>query len=88
VTYAVILLGLPVWMARWQEGQTTRVFLRMAAMSCAHSGWDIIAAVQPRPGAPGYTIAKLPAGHYIVASPLGTPPNFAGGRVALELDVR
>jgi len=32
-------------------------------------------------------VAKLPAGHYIVASPLGTPPQFAGGVATAELDV-
>jgi hypothetical protein len=49
---------------------------------------DIVTAAQPRAGKPGYTIAKLPAGHYIVASPLGTPPTFAGGITATELDLR
>jgi len=49
---------------------------------------DIITGIQPQGDKPGYTVAKLPAGHYIVASPLGTPPDFAGGTAAIELDVR
>jgi hypothetical protein len=49
---------------------------------------DIVTGVQPITGKPGYAIAKLPAGHYIVASPLGTPPQFAGGTAAADFDVR
>jgi hypothetical protein len=32
------LAGCPAWMAWWQGVQTTRVFLRMVAMRCAHAG--------------------------------------------------
>jgi hypothetical protein len=36
--YDVRAAGCAAWMAWWQEGQTTRVFLRILAMSCAHAG--------------------------------------------------
>src|ERR1019366_2314545 len=37
--YSVDLaVGCCAWMARWQAVQTTRVFLRILAMSCAHAG--------------------------------------------------
>jgi hypothetical protein len=32
------LAGCPAWTAWWQGMQTTRVFLRMVAMRCAHAG--------------------------------------------------
>ncbi len=49
---------------------------------------DILTGVQPVGDQPGYSIVRLPAGHYILASPLGRPPDFRGGTAVTELDVR
>jgi hypothetical protein len=35
---------------------------------------------------PGYAGADLSAGHYVLLSPLGTPPEFAG-TIGAEFDV-
>ena len=40
---------------------------------------DVLATVQPAGSqSPGYAVVQLSAGHYIVASPIGTPPKFTG----------
>ncbi|ABW14762.1 hypothetical protein Franean1_5407 [Parafrankia sp. EAN1pec] len=48
---------------------------------------DIVTGVQPLAGQPGYGVTELPAGRYVVVSPLGAPPQFAGFATA-DLDVR
>jgi hypothetical protein len=48
---------------------------------------DVVAAVQPGPGAPtGYGTADLAAGKYLVVSPIGAPPAFTG-TAATEITV-
>ncbi|WP_232425327.1 hypothetical protein [Pseudofrankia inefficax] len=48
---------------------------------------DIRAVAQPTSDQPAYTVRNLPAGSYIVSSPLGTPPNFDGGTAAVAFRV-
>ncbi len=49
---------------------------------------DVLAAVQPAgTQSPGYAVVQLTTGHYIVASPLGTPPKFTG-TLAETIEVR
>jgi hypothetical protein len=48
---------------------------------------DVVAEAQPgADGSTGYATATLTPGHYVVAAPIGTPPNFAGTLIA-EFDV-
>jgi len=47
---------------------------------------DVITVSQPLGGEPGYTITRIPAGHYILDSPLGAPPEFGAGEAVAELD--
>lgn len=47
---------------------------------------DVAAVVQPSPGATGFTTVELSPGRYLVVSPTGTPPDFAG-ILATELEV-
>jgi hypothetical protein len=48
---------------------------------------DVLTAAQPMGADPGYAAADLPAGHYVLLSPLGTPPSFTG-TIGAEFDVR
>ncbi len=48
---------------------------------------DIIVAATPTAGGAAYANATLSPGHYIVASPLGSPPNFSG-TLAAAFEVR
>jgi hypothetical protein len=43
---------------------------------------DIVIAAQPDSTGTAYAAASLRPGHYVVASPLGTPPSFTGTLVA------
>ncbi|MDT3442554.1 MULTISPECIES: hypothetical protein [unclassified Pseudofrankia] len=47
---------------------------------------DVVTVSQPVGDEPGYTITRIPAGHYILDSPLGTPPDFGAGQAIAELD--
>jgi len=48
---------------------------------------DVVTAAQPMGADPGYAAADLPAGHYVLLSPIGTPPEFAG-TIGAEFDVQ
>jgi hypothetical protein len=39
---------------------------------------EVVGAAQPTGAGPAYGTATVTAGHYLLTSPLGTPPNFAG----------
>jgi hypothetical protein len=39
---------------------------------------EVVGAAQPTGTGPAYGTATVTAGHYLLTSPLGTPPNFAG----------
>ncbi|MDT3442433.1 MULTISPECIES: hypothetical protein [unclassified Pseudofrankia] len=80
--------GFVLLLAKVKDGATATAAGVAAGTTDLDTTTDIIAGVQPQPGTPGYGVAKLPTGHYIVASPLGTPPQFAGGVVAIEFDVQ
>ena len=48
---------------------------------------EVVGAAQPTGPGPAYATATVTAGHYLLTSPLGQPPNFAG-TTSLDLTVR
>lgn len=77
----VLLLG------KVKDGVTVTAADIAAGTADLETTTDIVAAVQPLTGQPGYGVTELPAGRYTVVSPLGAPPQFAGFATA-DLDVR
>jgi len=47
---------------------------------------DVVGAAQPSGAGPAYGTATVRAGHYLLTSPLGAPPNFTG-TASLDLTV-
>ncbi|CUU54100.1 hypothetical protein Ga0074812_102103 [Parafrankia irregularis] len=80
--------GFVLLFAKVKDGVTATAAGLADGSTSLESATDIVSAVQPQGDSPGYGLAELPAGRYIVASPLGSPPDFAGGFAARELHVR
>ncbi|MBL7501278.1 hypothetical protein I6A84_19975 [Frankia sp. CNm7] len=80
--------GFVLLFAKVKDGATATAAGLADGTTDLESSTDIISAVQPQGRSPGYGLADLPAGRYLVVSPLGSPPDFAGGFAAVEFDVR
>ncbi|MBX5442640.1 MAG: hypothetical protein IRZ32_14075 [Solirubrobacteraceae bacterium] len=78
--------GFILLVGKTKDGATATAADVAAGRADFQQAADVIAVSQPLGGEPGYTITRLPAGHYILDSPLGTPPDFGAGEAVAELD--
>ena len=73
--------------ARIKDGQSVPLADIQSGKADLAKVSDVLAGVQPTGPDPTYTTTTLTPGHYVVASPLGTPPSFSG-IIAVEFDVK
>ncbi len=72
--------------ARIKDGQSVPLADIQSGKADLATVSDVLAGVQPTGPDPASTTMTLTPGHYVVASPLGTPPSFSG-IIATEFDV-
>lgn len=73
--------------ARIKDGQTVPLADIQSGKADLSQVSDVIAGLQPTGTDPAYSTATLTPGHYVVASPMGTPPAFSK-IIGVELDVK
>jgi hypothetical protein len=79
--------GFVLLFARVKDGQTAPLADIESGKLDITTVADVLAGAQPMGADPGYAAADLPAGHYVLLSPLGTPPSFTG-TIGAEFDVQ
>jgi hypothetical protein len=67
-----------VLLARVRDGQKATAADVDAGRADFDKVAEVVGAAQPTGAGPAYGTATVTAGHYLLTSPLGTPPNFAG----------
>ena len=67
-----------VLLARVKDGQQATAADVDAGRADFEKVAEVVGAAQPTGAGPAYGTATVTAGHYLLTSPLGTPPNFAG----------
>ena len=75
-----------VLLARVKDGQQATAADVDAGRADFDEVAEVVGAAQPTGPGPAYGTATVTAGHYLLTSPLGTPPNFAG-TTSLDLTV-
>jgi hypothetical protein len=75
-----------VLLARVKDGQRATAADVDAGKADFDKVAEVVGAAQPTGAGPVYGTATVTAGHYLLTSPLGTPPNFAG-TTSLDLTV-
>jgi hypothetical protein len=76
-----------VLMARIKDGQEATAADVDAGRADFDKIAEVVSAAQPTGPGPAYATATVTAGRYLLTSPLGQPPNFAG-TTSLDLTVR
>jgi hypothetical protein len=67
-----------VLLARVKDGQKATAADVDAGRADFDEVAEVVGAAQPTGPGPAYGTATVTAGHYLLTSPLGTPPDFAG----------
>ena len=67
-----------VLLARVKDGQKATAADVDAGRADFDEVAEVVGAAQPTGPGPAYGTATVSAGHYLLTSPLGTPPDFAG----------
>jgi hypothetical protein len=67
-----------VLLARVKDGQKATAADVDAGRAEFDEVAEVVGAAQPTGPGPAYGTATVTAGHYLLTSPLGTPPDFAG----------
>jgi len=67
-----------VLLARVKDGQKATAADVDAGRADFDEIAEVVGAAQPTGPGPAYGTATVTAGHYLLTSPLGTPPDFAG----------
>ena len=67
-----------VLLARVKDGQRATAADVDAGRADFDEVAEVVGAAQPTGPGPAYGTATVTAGHYLLTSPLGTPPDFAG----------
>ena len=67
-----------VLLARVKDGQRATAADVDAGRADFDTIAEVVGAAQPTGAGPAYGTATVTAGHYLLTSPLGTPPDFAG----------
>jgi hypothetical protein len=67
-----------VLLARVKDGQQATAADVDAGRADFDEVAEVVGAAQPTGPGPAYGTATVTAGHYLLTSPLGTPPDFAG----------
>jgi hypothetical protein len=75
-----------VLLARVKDGQRATAADVDAGKADFDKIADVVGAAQPSGPGPAYGTATVTAGHYLLTSPLGAPPNFTG-TTSLDLTV-
>jgi hypothetical protein len=75
-----------VLLARVKDGQQATAADVDAGRADFEKVAEVVGAAQPTGAGPAYGTATVTAGHYLLTSPLGTPPDFAG-TASLDLTV-
>jgi hypothetical protein len=76
-----------VLVARIKDGQQATAADVDAGRADFEQVAEVVGAAQPTGPEPAYATATVTAGRYLLTSPLGQPPNFAG-TASLDLTVR